>query len=78
MTETRGMRYGKTDAKPGERVVHNFPARGRPYGQDGFRYWVEPEDAPGGERRRCYCDFVEHAPIHYGTYGVVSEDGEDI
>jgi hypothetical protein len=74
------MKYRSTKAGPGERVVHNFPANGRAFGVDGFRYWTEviaevEEDGRVGERMRCHCDWTERVPEHYGTVFVITEAG---
>lgn len=75
----RGMRYRNTTPGPGERVVHNFPCRERRYGEDGWRYWTEPvEDAKGGPRVRCHCDWTSVVPEHYGTVSVITESGEHL
>lgn len=70
------MKYRSTKAGPGERVVHNFPAHGRAFGVDGFRYWVELADVDDrAPRIRCHCDWTSKVPEHYGTRAYVDEQG---
>jgi hypothetical protein len=74
---TRTMRYENTKAGPGEQVVHNLPPEGRAFGEDGVRWWTEPvQGAEGGDRARCFCDWTEQVPEHYGTIAVVTKNGE--
>ena len=80
-------RYRSKQPPEGARLVHNFwpgpaddPGRDRPYGVDGFRYWVTDEppgsrppstftdvfDMGDGSEHRCYCGWLDGRE-HYGT-----------
>jgi len=60
--------------------VHNFfpgppddPGRDRPYGANGFRYWIT--DEPNPHERRCHCGWLGGRE-HYGTVATVNDKGE--
>ena len=78
MTRYRSTR---TDKHPGSRLVHNFPpgdpadpvrASSRPYGYNGFRYWIT--DEPNEQERPCYCGWLIGLE-RYGTVHVIDADG---
>jgi hypothetical protein len=63
---------------PGVRLVHNFypgphddPGRDRPYGLDGFRFWIT--DEPNEREQRCFCGWLDGRE-HYGTVRVIDSD----
>lgn len=79
------IRYRSKTVAPGARLVHNFPpgppedrGRDRPYGLEGFRYWVTDEP-PGsyGNEHRCYCGWLDGRE-HYGTRWIDDEGRERI
>ena len=72
------MQYENMNAREDERVVHNFPPEGRAFGEDGLRYWSEntaaaDADDKAAPRRRCYCDWTNTVPEHFGTVTIVDE-----